>query len=579
MTKYEILLKLWCDKLIELQITEMKSPDFYGAIMCPACTCVHSRCGDAVYPFMCVYDITRDEKYLNAAKMVVNWSEYNVKRHDGTYFNEKTSNWKGITAFSLMALGDAIIYHGHLLDEETKSKWISIVDRMAEGVYVYFGSDSFRPVINYHAGECSAMAVAYAVTGKEKFKERAYKKYEYTKKFFNAEGFLTGEGYPKDTDRFSHVDIGYNVEESLPSLAIFGHIMKDETVMEFVCDKFKTHIEFMLPDGAWNNSFGSRANKWTYWGSRTSDGCEEGLCLLAKYDDVFAEACERNFDMLECCSAEGYLYGGYMYKEYDEDPCTHHSYCHAKAVAAMIDNGFEYKNKAVLPCDEQRGLVRYETLGVDSVSIGEFRATVSATDVANYDGCATTGGSVTMLWHKAVGPVFAASMARYAMSEPRNMQFSRHDDIMPCTTLRVEKGDYMSVNETNCIASASEKDGVITIRAKGKLKNTRFNSNGLEYELEYTFTNKLFSVKAWCSGDSRLMIPVICSKTDEITVNEKNATVMRKGIPMTLECVGGVFGSPSDKNFRNFNVVGGFGTFPLYIDMKKDECVGFSLKI
>ena len=578
-TKYEKLLKSWCDKLIEIQITEMKDPNFYGAVMCPACTCVHSRCGDAVYPFMCVYGMTGDEKYLNAAKAVVDWSEYNIKRPDGTYFNEKTSNWKGITAFSLMAVGDALIYHGHLLDEETKAKWISIVDRMAEAIYVYFASDSFRPVINYHAGECSAMAVAYAVTGKEKFKERAYKKYEYTKNFFNTEGFLTGEGYPKDTDRCSHVDIGYNVEESLPSLAIFGHIMKDEAVMEFVCEKFKAHIAFMLPDGAWNNSFGSRANKWTYWGSRTSDGCGEGLCLLAGYDDIFAEVCERNFDMLEYCSDDGYLYGGYMYKEYGEEPCTHHSFCHAKAVAAMIDNGFQYKNKTLLPCDEQTGLVSYETLGVDSISVGDFRATVSMTDVANYDGCATTGGSVTMLWHKKTGPVFAASMARYAMSEPRNMQFSRYDDIMPCTTIRVAKGDYMSVNETNCHASSSEKDGVITVKANGQLKNTHFNTNGAEYELEYTFTKDCFSVKARCSSDARLMIPVICSKDDEITVNGNSCVVMRKGVKLTLECYGSTFESPDDKHFRNFNVVGGFGTFPLWIELKKDEAAGFMLKI
>ena len=26
-------------------------------------------------------------------------------------------------------------------------------------------------------------------------------------------------------------------------------------------------------DGGWDNSFGTRNNKWTYWGNRTSDGC------------------------------------------------------------------------------------------------------------------------------------------------------------------------------------------------------------------------------------------------------------------------------------------------------------------
>ena len=579
MTKYETLLKSWCDKLIELQITEIKDPAFYGAIMCPACTCVHSRCGDAVYPFMCIYNITGEEKYLNAAKAVIDWSEHNIKRSDGTYFNEKTSNWKGITAFSLMALGDALIYHGHLLDKETKDKWTGILDRMAEGIYVYFDSDSFRPVINYHAGECSAMAIAYAVTGKENYKVKAYEKYEYTKKYFTAEGLLTGEGYPKATDKYCHVDIGYNVEESLPALAIFGHIMKDEEVLNFVCKAFKAHIDFLLPDGAWNNSFGSRANKWTYWGSRTSDGCEQGLCLLAKYDDVFAEACERNFDMLEYCSKDGYLYGGYMYKEYDEEPCTHHSYCHAKSLAAMIDNGFEYKKMTVLPCDCQRGLVRYKSIGVEQISLGDFIATISGTDIANYDGCATTGGSVTMLWHKLTGPIFAATMASYAMSEPRNMQFSRHDDIMPCTTLRLESGNFMSVNEKYAKITASEENGVVTISADGLLKNIRFSDNGASYSLEYTFTKDSFSVKAKCGEDARLIMPVICSKNDSVSVNGNHAVITRNNASISLVSENGSFGCPEDKNFRNFNVVGGFGTFPLYIDIKKDRTSGFTLEI
>ena len=581
MTKYQKLLKSWCDRLIELQITEMKDPNFYGGIMCPACTCVHSRCGDAVYPFMCVYSFTGDEKYLDVAKLVIDWSEYNIKRADGTYINEKTSFWKGISAFSLMAIGDALIYHGHLLDLETKAKWTSIFEKMAEGIYVYFENKNFNPVINYYAGECAAMAVAHEVTGIEKYKAKAYEKYEFTKKHFTEDGILYGEGEKVLTPdkRCGRVDIGYNVEESLPALAIFGHIMNDEAVMEFVCEAFKKHIEFMLPDGGWNNSFGTRANKWTYWGSRTSDGCEEGLCLLTKYDDLFAEACERNFDLLEYCSAGGYLYGGLMYKEYNEEPCSHHSYCHAKAVAAMIDNGFEYKNKVKLPIETPRGLVKYNSIHLNGITVGDYIATVSDTDAVNYEGAATTGGTMTLLWHKKTGPVFAATMARYGMSEPRNMQLSRYDDFMPCTSVRVEADGFMSVNEKLAEVYAEENDGVITVNAKGKLKNIRFEENGAEYELNYTFTGDFVKVEAKCSEDASFMIPVICSKTDEITVCESKAVIVRKGVPVILESENGEFRCPEDMSFRNFNVVGGFGTFPLYMKLKKGEAASFTLQI
>ena len=44
-----------------------------------------------------------------------------------------------------------------------------------------------------------------------------------------------------------------------------------------VATSLRAHLEFMLPDGAWDNSWGTRNYKWTYWGSRTSDGTVPGI--------------------------------------------------------------------------------------------------------------------------------------------------------------------------------------------------------------------------------------------------------------------------------------------------------------
>ena len=40
------LLKTWCDKLIELQITDKKSKGLFGGILCDACGYIHGRCAD-----------------------------------------------------------------------------------------------------------------------------------------------------------------------------------------------------------------------------------------------------------------------------------------------------------------------------------------------------------------------------------------------------------------------------------------------------------------------------------------------------------------------------------------------------
>lgn len=168
MEKYYNLLKSWCDRLIDLQLKELTDPNFYGGIMCPACSAIHGRIGDAVYPFTFLYDKTGEEKYLNAARLVVEWSENNVLRDNGGYFNDKPNSWMGITSFSMIAMGDTLLYHGDCLDSEMRGRWTAIFERFAEFVYEYFANEAFGPNVNYYAAECHAMALAYVLTGTEK---------------------------------------------------------------------------------------------------------------------------------------------------------------------------------------------------------------------------------------------------------------------------------------------------------------------------------------------------------------------------------------------------------------------------
>lgn len=75
--------------------------------------------------------------------------------------------------------------------------------------------------------------------------------------------------------------MGYNVEETIPSLVGYALITGDKEALDIMEKTMKVQIEFMLPDGAWDNSWGTRNFKWTYWGSRTSDGCQAGFAALA----------------------------------------------------------------------------------------------------------------------------------------------------------------------------------------------------------------------------------------------------------------------------------------------------------
>ena len=126
------LLRVWCDKLLELQVTSVNDPALRGGILCPACAGIHGRCFDAIYPFLYLADADGDSRYLEAAKMLFDWAENTVSREDGSYVNDTNSDWKGTTVFSVIQLTEALTFHGHLLDSVTYERWKQRIARAAD---------------------------------------------------------------------------------------------------------------------------------------------------------------------------------------------------------------------------------------------------------------------------------------------------------------------------------------------------------------------------------------------------------------------------------------------------------------
>lgn len=96
----------------------------------------------------------------------------------------------------------------------------------------------------------------------------------------------------------------------MPSLVLYGLHTGDTTVLDAVKESLDAHLEFMLPDGGWDNSWGTRSFKWTYWGSRTSDGCQAGYGLMADWNPLYYKAAVQNTLLLKQCTENGLLHGG-----------------------------------------------------------------------------------------------------------------------------------------------------------------------------------------------------------------------------------------------------------------------------
>ncbi len=505
------LLKDWCDGLIRLQIDMPGQDDFDGAFLCPACKVIHGRCHDAVYPLICVADRTGDVRYLTAAKKLFKWGE-NMLCDDGSLYNDGHSAWNGITVFNAVALHDALVHHGHLLDTETKAAWEARLLAMSEWLHSRLVVGLVTN-INYFATNACAMALLGRYFGREDYIELSRSLLSHSLEHLTGNLLLFGEGKPNDAFTAKGcrpIDVGgYNVEESLPSLCRCAMELGDQEALGTLIQSYRSHLDWMLPDGAWDNSVGTRNFKWTYWGSRTSDGCQEALFRLGKSDPVFAEAALRNLRLYEKCSHDGLLFGGPDYYRHGEKACVHHTFCHAKVLAGVLDEGLYDFERVPLPSDVFRGMKYYPEMDTWRIACGPWRADVTAYDFDYMTGGHASGGALSLLWHETCGPVIAVGAVDYSLHEAHNQQLSlkkaEHRSVCPRIELVRDGKRWGQHYDYSAGMTADEEPGSLHIHLDASLCDDRcqqFNGDG-SCTLDYTLTAESLRIAGTVSKEIR----------------------------------------------------------------------------
>ncbi len=592
---YADTLKIWCDGLVARQVTGLTDPALRGGLLCPACGLIHGRCGDAVYPLLRVAHSTGDQKYLRAALAVHEWSERTVSRPDGSWANDVSlSTWQGITVFHAIALAEALEHHGAILDAATRKQWTERLARAAKFLNGFISIETGN--INYPVTSSLAFVLCGRVLGDAHYIERGRKMAHQAMSYFSPNGFLCGEGHPLagvSVKGCRPVDLGYNVEESLPSLALYALLTDDKPVLDQTIAALKTHMEFMLPDGAWDNSWGTRNYKWSWWGSRTSDGCHPGFVLLAGHDPKFREAALRNLELMAACTHQGLLYGGQDYFEHGDQACIHHTFTHAKSLATVLDRGSfpaETAARPNLPRDEPYGLKTFPEIGTRLAAVGEWRATVTENDWeyvehvqaggAGGGGGHVSGGALSMLYHRALGPVLVASMTEYQMIEISNQQAYRGGPHMEMTP-RIEcvsGATYTSLNDFKAVVTTAEADGAIVFDARGRLLSTSRQTlagGDVAYHLVCRISAGGVDLEATVTGavaaPVRLLVPVVSLAGERVELpNGRTVRIAKpKGtLTVTTDAAEGFEAVPTE---RTFNLVPGFEAVPLSVMLKADE--------
>lgn len=516
-TLYFDLLRDWCDALISLQFRGTGDATLEGGFHCRACHILHGRSADAVYPFMVMAKRTGDSKYVDAAKAVFDFGE-NFVCDDGAVLNDGQGTWKGITVFSATAICEALLVGGHLLDKVTRQKWEQRIKRMGEWLYTNLNEHSITN-INYPVTNATALTLLGNYFSRNEYLTQAKHLADYAMEHITENGFLYGEGKPRDAISSlgcRAIDIGYNMEESLPSLVKYAYMVGNENLLDRLSDILLKQLDFMLPDGAWDNSFGTRNNKWTYWGSRTSDGCASAYTLLSARNPVFAEAARRNTELLRACTYDGLLYGGPHYRRRGHHACTHHTFEHANAIAFALEHATNVSTKrTALPCDHAAPLKYYPEINTYKLSSGDYRATVTGYDFNVKNGGHVCGGTLTMLWKYGVGPMIAASVVDYVLVEVQNMQLPRdsyHRSLVPRLERTENNITYSTAYFTAPVMTCEQKDGVVTVTATTGLCDKFLNRlkgdrDGRQYS--YTLTANGIQITVKHAEGTDFILPVI----------------------------------------------------------------------
>ena len=563
------LLKTWCDKLVELQITEKKGKGLFGGILCEACGYIHGRCADAIYPMITMYNKTGDTKYLICAENLYTWQINNVRKSNGLNINDTFNMWIGVSEFYQLLLGETLYEFKDILPRNTYELWMSDFIKLSNAIYRHPIFTSPNAAANYIITYLTSMAMAYKITNDEKFKNEAINLEENVLRYITDDGYIYGEMNGRQCSCKGHknIDLGYNVEESIGNLALYAKILERENVLELCVELMRNSADFMLPDGAWDCSWGNRAVKWTYYGSRTSDGAQLALRILSDYEPLFYELCLRNTLLMKNMTVDGLLSGGKMYESAEMLACAHHTFVHAKSLAYVVNHPFEISKRDLIPQDSEFGFKELKSAGVTLASIGDFRATVTATSLSLPANLVIAGGSISCLYNKNYGVILSSSSYNFALAEPTNMQAPyQYNGI--CQTLRIDDNEYTSMLCLDTVVKI--ENNVYSV--KGKLTKINGETSN-DYELFYEFLKD--TVKIYARGTGKLIIPIVCDYDKAVEYNENTVSFENVIISANKKIM------VQDGYHRNriFNPTGGFVTLPLYVEFLDDNIIEISIKL
>jgi hypothetical protein len=528
-------------------IQQDKNAQDYGTITCPQCHLYHTRAAEAVYPFAYEYQQTGNETYLKAAVNVGNWL-IKQQQSDGSWF-ETPEEWTGTSTDQALMMALAYPILKPYLSKKESVQWLQSIEKA--GDYLEKVMSPQFASINYCATTTATLMYVNSLIDKKAYQEKARELARQVIAKMDHDYFLTGEGGRVFGAKYG-VDLGYNMEMSLWGLALYARLTNDSVVNACVEKSLKNHLAFVYPDGSLDASWGIRSNKWTCFGSATSDGCLLLFSLFMNKNDQYRTAAIKNMQFLETCTQNGIVgFGPLYYDIFKNLPCIYPTFTKAKNLAmAMAFVSADIGEIKPLPLDET-GIRYFPTLNVVTARSEQWCTTISVYSYKDPAGERSkymhrpTGGSICNLWLKDHGYFQASSQTIYKRWEP--MSFPEMPEVRPLTP-RIEfdwKADsFTNLYEFDALLTQKEKNETFFVTSIGELKNSKQQEGGISYRLHHEISDNSISKEIELiyhdtKGNVRIIEPIIHYPGMEfIRVNNKTVRINTgsKTVELTIDC-------------------------------------------
>jgi hypothetical protein len=460
-----------------------------------------------MYPFAVAYKYGHDVKYATAAVRLGNWL-VGLQNAAGAWIEEwpATTGWDGTSADQLISLAGAYAILGARLSPAENAAWSGAITKCADWIVANFPKGN----INYSPTGAVALVVASGAIASPKptWLAKAQSLMDMTLQSVNADGFITGEGMG--------VDLGYNIAQSIGMIAMYGKLLPSAMHVDRAAELMKSHVYFMYPNGAIDNSWGTRSFKWTLEsGTKTAPGIFFSFALLADKDPSFFRAAGLALSFLRnhALDDQGWIAYGPNASTHPSShpPSNYATFARAQSLAVAVELGAIATTPGTVPADAKNWFHFFPTIATGVARTDKIMATVTAygADATYPRESMARGGSVSALWFEGYGStgfMQVSSPTVYARTEPLHMPIEQ--TLLPLTP-RVEtiSGTYYAnvLDDQAKLVMTGAADGTHAT-ATGALRSVAGTASATTFSWSYVFGAASYTKELVVSSPANLRI-------------------------------------------------------------------------